>query len=89
MHAGVVKNLAHVPQEIGVHALTGRKIDVDDEMVGARKLLVPGPQLTTGLVQHPRANRYDQPCFLRCRNELGGEHESAPGMVPAQEGFEA
>ena len=38
-----------------------------------------------GLVQHPVADRHDQPALLGHGEELGGREQAAPRMLPADQ----
>ena len=86
LEAGRLERIADRRQELAVAQLCRREVDRDGKIPAP---LPPGRGLTTGLAQHPGAERPDQAVGLGRRDELARRHQPAFGMVPAHQGLDA
>ena len=80
----LVEHRQHLVDEVRLVELAGADIHRQREM-GRLRPGGPGRQLGAGGFQHPVAQGQDQAGFLGQGNELGGRHQAALGMLPAQQ----
>jgi hypothetical protein len=80
-HAGFTERTTDIVQEVGVDELAGRKVYRHAD----RRQPVPLPLhvLRTSGLEHPPADRNDQPGLLGQRDELVGLQQSEIRMLPA------
>ena len=82
------QDLAHLVDDLGVLQLARREVDGH---VARRIVRVLAAQLgreAARLLQHPAADRHDQPGLLRERDEVERGHEATRRVVPADERLE-
>ena len=78
-----VERLGDHLHQVVLLELDARDVDRDHEVRDSH--LPPRLVLAAGFAQHPPAQGHDEPGLLGERDEFGGRHQAAVGVVPANQ----
>ena len=87
LDAARLQDLGDQDVELAAPALDRGHVDRDDGRAQAG--LAPDADLPAGGMQHPGAQRHDEPALLGPGHELAGQHGAASGAAPAKQGLDA
>ena len=74
--------------EVRLDELTGRQVHRHERFVASCRGIAPCARLATGRLEHPAAERQDQPRLLGQGDERNWWDQATDGMLPADEGLE-
>ena len=83
------ERLLHLRGEARPGELYGGDVDGDRQRVSLRPAAIPFARVLQRLVEYPIAEQDDQAAFLGERDEAVRRHETALGVIPAEQRLEA